>query len=74
MTATLWEDGYGTRVEVWHGTPEVCPDGQVRVWHDVTVTDDGFSADPTVLGFRVGTADLAELGRMLQAVAEAVAP
>lgn len=73
MTSTVWRDGYGTTVEIVHGTPEVCPDGEVRTWHHVTVTDDEYAADPPLLAFRIGTDDLAELGNVLRAVAKAVA-
>lgn len=72
MTSTVWRDGYGTVVEVHHGAPEVCPDGEVRTWHDVTVTDDEYRVSPPTLAFRIGTDDLAELGNVLRAVAEAV--
>lgn len=68
MISTLWRDGYGTTVEVHHGAPEVCPDGEVRTWHDVTVTDGEYYAEPTVVGFRMTSADLAELGGILQAI------
>ena len=72
MTSTAWRDGYGTVVEVHHGTPEVCPDGEVRTWHDVTVTDDEYAADPAVMAFRIGTDDLANLGNVLRGIAMAV--
>jgi hypothetical protein len=72
MTSTVWRDGYGLTVEIVHGTPEVCPDGAVRVWHDVTVWDDDAPAD--AIAFRIAPAALAELGNVLHAVAKAVTP
>ena len=72
MISTVWRDGYGTVVEVFHGAPEVCPDGQVRTWHDVTVTDGEYGPDPTVVGLRMTAADLAELANVLHGIAEAV--
>jgi hypothetical protein len=72
MTSTVWRDGYGTTVEVHHGTPEVCPDGQVRTWCTVVVAEDDAPADAIEL--RLQPADLADLAEVLQAVAAAVTP
>lgn len=72
MRATLWRDGWGTSVEVAYAGPEVCPDGEVRRWAEVLVTDDEHAADPTLLTFRVELHDLAELAAMLAEVAGTV--
>ena len=72
MISTVWRDGYGTMVEVFHGTPEVCPDGEVRTWHTVTVTADEYAEAPDGVSMRLQADDLAELAEVLQSVAAAV--
>jgi len=74
MTSTVWRDGYGGSVEVHHGAPEVCPDGQVRTWCDVVVTADEYTVGAPSVALRVDAADMAELAEVLQAVAAAVTP
>ena len=73
MTSTVWRDGYGTAIEVHHGTPEVCPDGEVRTWHEVTVTDDEYAQRPPTVTFRIGTDDLSDLANVLRGIAAVVA-
>jgi hypothetical protein len=72
MTSTVWRDGYGGSVEVFHGAPEVCPDGQVRTWCDVVVTTDGYTVGAPAVELRLQASELAELADVLQAVAAAV--
>jgi hypothetical protein len=72
MTSTVWRDGYGGHVEIMHGTPEVCPDGQVRTWCTVTVTGDEYRVGAEAVELQVQPADLADLAAVLQAVAAAV--
>jgi hypothetical protein len=74
MTSTVWRDGYGSMVEVHHGTPEVCPDGQVRTWCDVVVTADEYRVGAPAVELRLQASDLADLAEVLQAVAAAVTP
>ena len=67
MISTVWRDGYGLSVEIIHGTPEACPDGAVRIWHDVVIRDDDAPADAVEL--RLSPEDLAELGDVLRRIA-----
>jgi len=74
MISTVWRDGNGGTVEVFHGTPEVCPDGQVRTWCDVVVIADEYTVGAPAVELRLRPADLADLANVLQAVATAVTP
>jgi hypothetical protein len=73
MISTVWRDGYGGSVEVHHGTPEVCPDGQVRTWCTVVVTADEYRVGAPAVELRLQAADLADLAEVLQGIA-AVTP
>lgn len=72
MTSTVWRDGYGGTVEVFHGYPETCPDGRVRTWCDVVVTADEYTVGAPAVELRLQADDLAELAEVLQAVAKVV--
>jgi len=69
MMTTTYRDGYGLKVELWHGEPHVCGDGVVRTWVTVTVGDEDAPADDVEV--RLQPDDLRELAAVLVAVADA---
>lgn len=71
MRSTTYRDGYCGTVELNYASPEVCPDGEVRTWIDVVVTEDEFTVGANAVALRLQPDDLRELAAILVEVADA---